>query len=324
MDSDLSIYPSPSSPSLPSLPSPDDSPSPPTPSSTDDLLTQIDKTQEDHYKAWTGSILFSFDINATAALSPSSKLTSLDICSLIGKKKKLANDIYYFDRFKYPPPAPGTKKIPPKDRVFELLKNDLRKASIEHGSPVLANGSDKNGDRIFKCSNCHRLYKRKSQTTSCEGDYRVDSIVNSDKKGRRKSGRSLPRRTSTQRAKEKDKVCQFSFQVAWNGTGYYLKQTSGSSTHKHHPKIRPDLIPVPTSLIPKEERENLMAMADGCLGAAVGRNFLHSKLGKYISSAKIAYIQNSSKATFKDKDVPCSDLDDLLNFLKNSNEVRKL
>eukprot|EP00957_Ditylum_brightwellii_P116756 8905912-Ditylum_brightwellii.AAC.1 len=36
-----------------------------------------------------------------------------------------------------------------------------------------------------------------------------------------------------------------------------------------------------------EERENLTALADACVGSGVGRNFLYSKLGKYISNAKV-------------------------------------
>ena len=158
----------------------------------------------------------------------------------------------------------------------------------DSGSPVVSNGSSYNGERKFVC-HCFRVYKEYIHKK--QGPFRKDYIVNSDKKGRRPNGRSGPRRCTTRRPVDKNSICQFKFLIAWDATGYYVNQTAGNSRYTSHPKIDPSKVSIPTRLIPDEEKENLVALAQSCVGSGVGRNFFHSKLGHYISCAKVAYFQ---------------------------------
>eukprot|EP00957_Ditylum_brightwellii_P138460 10554139-Ditylum_brightwellii.AAC.1 len=74
--------------------------------------------------------------------------------------------------------------------------------------------------------------------------------------------------------------------VKWDNKGFYIDTVCSGSAHKFHPMVSVDCMHIPTRLIPMKERENLIALADVCVGSGVGRNFLYSKLGKYISNAK--------------------------------------
>eukprot|EP00957_Ditylum_brightwellii_P061117 4637761-Ditylum_brightwellii.AAC.1 len=70
-----------------------------------------------------------------------------------------------------------------------------------------------------------------------------------------------------------------------------------------------------------EERESLIALADACIGSGVGRNFLYIKLGKYISNAKVAYIQKLSPKESLHLSLKNSDIDELLYFVKSLNDI---
>ena len=83
--------------------------------------------------------------------------------------------------------------------------------SIECGSPVLLNGSQKriNGTRkqTFACcfKHCmHRVYNKENVSS-----YRVDTIVNSDKKRRRIDGEKKACQTSTTLLNVAGKCCNF-------------------------------------------------------------------------------------------------------------------
>jgi hypothetical protein len=54
----------------------------------------------------------------------------------------------------------------------------------------------------------------------------------------------------------------------------------------------------------------------------MGRNFLHSKLGRHaVSRVKIANIKESHSIRFGDKIVPKNDVEELLQFFKDSTEI---
>eukprot|EP00957_Ditylum_brightwellii_P112654 8587321-Ditylum_brightwellii.AAC.1 len=74
--------------------------------------------------------------------------------------------------------------------------------------------------------------------------------------------------------------------VKWDNKDFYIDTKCSVSTPKVHPVVSADCMHIPTRLIPMEEREILIALADGCVGSGIGRNFLNSKLGKYISNTK--------------------------------------
>jgi hypothetical protein len=92
-----------------------------------------------------------------------------------------------------------------------------------------------------------------------------------------------------------EEVCPFKIMIKWDEHGFYinLNRSSGCGKHKNHAKLNAANIPFSTKLLPKEEKENLIHLANSCAWSGVGRNYIHSKLGKYVSRAKIAWLQDN-------------------------------
>eukprot|EP00957_Ditylum_brightwellii_P153059 11650964-Ditylum_brightwellii.AAC.1 len=119
--------------------------------------------------------------------------------------------VLHVDKFKYPPPVAGLKKLPSTDSTWKKLSNDIQYSLHESGSPLVLNGS--NG-------------------VCCCMDRREDGI-------------SKPKKTMTHLSLVQGQCCPFKVVVKWDDNG-------------------------------------------------AGKNFLYSKLGKYLSDAKVAYIQKST------------------------------
>ena len=73
-------------------------------------------------------------------------------------------------------------------------------------------------------------------------------------------------------------------------------------------------------LIPDKEKEILRSMSEACIGAAVGRNYVFSKLGKYITKAQIAYFTSEPSSPLADG-LKKSDTDSLLDFFEATEEI---
>jgi hypothetical protein len=61
-------------------------------------------------------------------------------------------------------------------------------------------------------------------------------------------------------------------------------------------------------------------MADECIGAAVGQNYVLSKLGKFIMKAQIAYFSSEPSCPLAGG-VKKSDIDSLLKFFEAKEEI---
>ena len=62
-------------------------------------------------------------------------------------------------------------------------------------------------------------------------------------------------------------------------------------------------------------------------GAGVGRNYLYSKLGKFLPKASIRYIQDPEFPQFDENDprrLPANDVEGLLQFFKNAKNITYL
>ena len=73
-------------------------------------------------------------------------------------------------------------------------------------------------------------------------------------------------------------------------------------------------------LIPDKEKEILRSMSEACIGATVGRNYVFSKLGKYITKAQIAYFTSKPSSPLADG-LKQSDTDSLLDFFEATEEI---
>lgn len=72
----------------------------------------------------------------------------------------------------------------------------------------------------------------------------------------------------------------------------HIGQKLGRPYHQGHPKVEASSIPISPSLLPEEEKETMGHFAASCCGSGVGRNYLFSKLGKYMLTAS---VRNHSK-----------------------------
>eukprot|EP00957_Ditylum_brightwellii_P157554 11991935-Ditylum_brightwellii.AAC.1 len=122
-----------------------------------------------------------------------------------------------------------------------------------------------------------------------DDSYHKECLINSDKAGCREGGKSKSKKTMTCMSLISGHCCSFKVVVKWDNNGFYIDAKCSISTHKFHPRVSVDCMHIPTRLISMEKRENLIALADACVGYGVGRSFLYSKLGKYISKAKVLW-----------------------------------
>jgi hypothetical protein len=73
-------------------------------------------------------------------------------------------------------------------------------------------------------------------------------------------------------------------------------------------------------LFPEKEKEILHSMLDACIGSAVGRNYVFSKLGRYIAKAQIAYFTSKPSYPLSDGRKK-SDTDSFLDFFEATEEI---
>lgn len=174
-----------------------------------------------------------------------------------------------------------------------------------------------------------KYYKNKwrntPETSTTKLPFRQDSLVNSDKKERREKGRELPRRTYTRLATEGQETCKYRFLIAWDKYRFYLKQTTGNSFHNGHPQFAHEDIAIPARLIPEEEKQFLLHLAQSCAGMGIGsRNYLYTKIGKFLTKASIQHLQNETLVGVDPDDpnkLPTNDVEGLLQFFKSTNNI---
>ena len=188
----------------------------------------------------------------------------------------------------------GTKEMTTAPSGFQKLKQDLAAAaSSQSHFPLVSNGSGGcPRTRRFKCGQCinRANTKRNIEATIAQKNRRGllrESLVVNDQRISRVNGKSLPRRcTST----VSNTTCPFSLIVKWDEAAFFLslERKSGCAIHQYHtPSLRTSL---PTRLLSNDERETLIQLGSACCTNGVGRAFMLKKVGRYISSSKIAYV----------------------------------
>jgi hypothetical protein len=152
-----------------------------------------------------------------------------------------------------------------------------------------------------------------------------------DKGGRRPKGRSQSKRTRTTGALTCKQLCSFGFTVKWDVLGFsitFARQGSGCAHHKNDLKGKLSKLSLPMQLIPEKEKqlipekekEILQSMSNACIGSAVGRNCVFSKLGRYITKAQIAYFTSKPSRPLA-KSLNKSDTNSLLKFFEKKKEI---
>jgi hypothetical protein len=144
-----------------------------------------------------------------------------------------------------------------------------------------------------------------------------------DKGGRRPEGRSQSKRTRTTQALTCEQLCPFGFTVKCDVLGFYItfaRQRSGCPHHKNHLKGDLSKLSLTMQLIPEKEKEILLSMSNTCSGSAVGRNYVFSKLGRYITKAQIAHFTSKPSHPLAEG-MNKSETDSLLEFFENTKEI---
>jgi hypothetical protein len=173
----------------------------------------------------------------------------------------------------------------------------------------------------FKCKLCNRVYKSRSPKKD-DAPWQ-DDCINMDKGGRRPEGRSQSKRTRTTQALTCKQLCPFGFTVKWDVLGFYItfaRQGSGCPLHKNHLKSNLSKLSLPMQLISEKEKEILQSMSNGCISSAAGRNYVFSKLRRYITKAQIAYFTSEPSSPLAEG-MNKSDTNSLPEFFEKTKET---
>jgi hypothetical protein len=273
---------------------------------------------------WTGSIKFrALPVEQVMIGSPldKSSIKEVDICDYLGKSTPHATIVrLYLDPAKFDkPPLFGESAL--QNPHWKQLKDALEAAAHASGSPIMSNGGRSNS-RTFRCKLRNRVYTPKLLAKK-DGAPREDDCINMDKGGRRLDGRQKSKRTRTTQALTSKERCPFTFTVKWDLLGFYITKdriTNGCPNHENHLQGNLSKLSLPMHLIPEKEKEILQSMSEACIGTAVGRNYVFSKLGKFITKAQIAHFISEPSRPLADG-LEKSDTDSLLEFFEATNDI---
>jgi hypothetical protein len=146
-----------------------------------------------------------------------------------------------------------------------------------------------------------------TETLNERSDYR-NSTYSSDRKNQRhgQKGRNAPHRSASEGPLTKDEDhCPFSLAVYQDATGYYMKSTNCTGSHKCHPQW--DQLGTPASLLVEEEFQLQEDLNSACakLGAAVNLHyvcFARQGTSTVLPSCQIAYLCKKKPSVLNGKD----------------------
>ena len=242
--------------------------------------------------------------------------------------------------------ANKTKKkspVPPVPPDFHILKKDLENAALqgnnkENGGiqfPLFSNGSSGGCryTRRFHCAGCiNRVNTKRHQALTKKREelkhtYRCSDIINDRRNSRGPGGKTRIRRTTSVAS---NRSCTFGFTVRWDRIGFYvsLEKNSGCPLHRYHAPSD-NRLSVRTRLLPDDERDTLDHLAASCCTTGVGGSFIMSKLGRYMSKGKVAYVYSQARANDKpttannnnDDNNAMSEYDHLTRYFESTNEI---
>jgi hypothetical protein len=220
------------------------------------------------------------------------------------------------------PNPPSVGKDPCKNKLLAQTKLDLQSAANDSGSPIICNGGGPLA-RQFQCEHCNKVYSSKSSPARNPEDHRQGALINTDKGGRRNGGQTEAKQVRTTKAVSSDRLCKFGFRLLWDTHGFYISTLgSGVPFHNYHPCVDPKNLTIPRRLLPEDEEEQLKSMTQACVGSAVGRNYIFSKLGKHIAKSQIVCLNTPKPPT---GDIACglqkSETDELLEFFEKTRDM---
>ena len=199
----------------------------------------------------------------------------------------------YFDREQYAP-LQGSQKIGAKDPAWKRLCTDLLRAGHDTGLSLIANGQASNGSRKLICSHGIFYDKRWAEKKHevKKDDYRT-ATLNADYKNNRDDGRKHRRRTSTgkpQQEKEQS-TCKWRLSISCDEHGFYMHCGIGCGEHSGHPPpLDASLQTTRMRLLQQHDKDTLTHLGNAHANAGVGRNYMFSKTGLYMSRSQVRYL----------------------------------
>jgi hypothetical protein len=290
---------------------------------TQHLFDAVDSLSKKYLtEKWTGSIKFlcvAVIREEIGSALDKTYIEEVDICDYLGQSSPHLAHRLYLDPVQYDKPPLEGESIS-KNMHWIELKKALELAAHTSGSPIMCNGGTPHS-RAFKCKLRNRQYRPPAGKK--DGAPRQDDCINMDKGGRRHEGRSLSKRTRTTQALKADEICPFRFTVRWDSCGFYVtleKRHYGSPCHENH--VNGDLsnLTLPIQLIPEKEKEILRSMTEACIGGAVGRNYVFTKMGMSITKSQMAYFASEPSGPLADG-LETSDTDSLLQFFQKAKDI---
>jgi hypothetical protein len=91
--------------------------------------------------------------------------------------------------------------------------------------------------------------------------------------------------------------------------------------HSNHVIDGLNQLTLPLNLLPQQEKDTLRHMTDAAIGSAVRRNYVFSKLGRFITTAQLAYFTSEPTTIALVDGLGASDTDDMLTFFEQSKEI---
>ena len=299
---------------------------------TSEVQDLIDDQINGYSKPWKGSVPFKVRVLESGmdiASIHTRPLQLLDICDYLNGQQCMCKRLY-FSAEEYPPPTNDADMQPldpagtTKCESFNNLKRDILDAGHNAGNPLVLNGSNKGGERSrrVKCKGCYRPERKsKAMPITDDNPFRSTSLVHDRKNSRGRNGIKLSKRVKTPMQKV---VCKMKFTIKWDEYGFYveLDRASGCHIHNDHPKpLDISAIPYPSRLLTQEQIEDTCQVVAATSNKATGRNFAFNKYGHFISTMKIAYMQDKLNhvdgATSKEDDI-CR----MLQNFKDSDDIK--
>ncbi len=247
---------------------------------------------------------------------------NIDIAACVNGQDKSTNRLYFCPKT-YPPPKSSSSPITKEQTSWINLKRDLEKSALVSGNPILCNGGQKLSSgqycKVFKCTYCYRNRRKSRAVETTENmPQRSTTLTNNRKNSRGTDGKNGVKRV---KMTKKHEVCKFNFSILWDEFGFYvsLLRKRGNHLHNGHPKpYDPTSIPIPTRLLDEEEEETINHVIESACNKAAGRNYMFKRMGKFISSMKVTYLNRKNNSSPLKED----DIDLMLANFEKSNEIR--
>jgi hypothetical protein len=206
----------------------------------------------------------------------------------------------YFDQETYSPIrtfGTNSNSINAKDPAWHQLCTDLMRVAHTAGMSVISNGST-GSTRKMICTYGIFYDKRCSEKNSLiHDDAYKRSTLNADYRNQRDTGRKLHRRTSTAKPKKEEaqSPCKWKLQFCQDENGFFMKCGTASCKHTGHPPpLSSSLQTMRQRILDTYDKDTLTQLGRSHANAGVGRNYIFSKTGKFMSRSQIRYLYSDS------------------------------